>query len=475
MSHGLLQRPRPFGPASSVQCHRNSSIRNLTLGRKGHVRPFQGLARSSDKDPQGTEGPPSDPSSSPASTSEQQQQPSVAVVGEDGNLQLPKEVIDRIKFTVFGFDTFWVTSVENYKADGVVFKGNMRGKDPYASYEKMRDRMKTELGEDYQLFLLEDQEDKPTAVVLPKTAANEGTISKVTEVWLTVLFAGLTLITTANSNGVPLLQFLIDPFRTPISTQDFLDALPGALAFFFALGAHEWGHQWAAKRRGLGTYYPLFVPAGFGFLGSFGAITRIRGFVPNREALLDFAASGPLVGTGVAGAITFLGFVLSSLGVTDVSIDSSSFADSFFMAVAAQAFLGDDLVNPVVQVNSLLVAGWAALVVNSLNLIPAGELDGGRIALAVWGRKSAGVLSIATLGTLALTSLASSLSFYWIGLVLFLQRGPVLPCSEELGAPKDDKAITAGLALLALPLLVLAPYPIELVLAMQEMSAPVPF
>lgn len=39
-----------------------------------------------------------------------------------------------------------------------------------------------ELGDNFQLFLLEDKEEKPTAVVLPRAAANEGTISKFTEV-----------------------------------------------------------------------------------------------------------------------------------------------------------------------------------------------------------------------------------------------------------------------------------------------------
>lgn len=42
---------------------------------------------------------------------------------------------------VFGFDTMWVTSVENYQQDGVVFKGNVRSKDPAAAYAKMKQRL----------------------------------------------------------------------------------------------------------------------------------------------------------------------------------------------------------------------------------------------------------------------------------------------------------------------------------------------
>lgn len=43
---------------------------------------------------------------------------------------------------MFGFDTFWVTGVDNYQSDGVVFRGNVRGKDPQATYQKLRERAK---------------------------------------------------------------------------------------------------------------------------------------------------------------------------------------------------------------------------------------------------------------------------------------------------------------------------------------------
>lgn len=56
-------------------------------------------------------------------------EPPAKLPGEEKSLQLPKEVIERLKTRVFGIDTFFVTSVDNYEGEGgVVFKGNVRGR-----------------------------------------------------------------------------------------------------------------------------------------------------------------------------------------------------------------------------------------------------------------------------------------------------------------------------------------------------------
>ncbi|GLC33972.1 hypothetical protein PLESTB_000824100 [Pleodorina starrii] len=395
-------------------------------------------------------------------------------VDNEGNVQLPKDVIDKLKSSVFGFDTFWVTSVDNYGHDGVVFKGNVRGRDPAVSYQKMRDRLQSAFSGAYQLFLLEDKDEKPTVVVLPQGRGLDTQISRFTEIWLASLFALVTAVTSFNSAGVPLLEFFIAPFTTTITQQDFVDALPGVLAFFFALGSHDFAHYMAARRHGLELYLPFYIPAGFGLLGSFGSITRVRNFVPNREALLDLAVSGPLLGCSVSGAMLLAGFVLTAAGVTSVGLDTPALADSTLVALMAGLFVGPDgLSQPVTEVNFLVLAGWAGLIANALNLIPAGELDGAKAVLGCWGRRTASAVSVFTTGALGFSAITgNALSLYWVLLLLFLQRGPITPCYEELSPPKSETNRKAALALLGFSLLVLVPFPIELAYAIMQVQQP---
>lgn len=52
---------------------------------------------------------PSAPSTSAPTPSSEGEQPLAVLPGEDASLRIPKEVIEKLKFTVFGYDTFWVT------------------------------------------------------------------------------------------------------------------------------------------------------------------------------------------------------------------------------------------------------------------------------------------------------------------------------------------------------------------------------
>lgn len=74
------------------------------------------------------------------------------------------------------------------------------------------------MGDKWQIFLVEDKEEKPTAVLLP-SAAREGVLSPVTEIWLFVATGLLSIAGSLQAAGIPLFQFLINPFYTEVTQQ----------------------------------------------------------------------------------------------------------------------------------------------------------------------------------------------------------------------------------------------------------------
>jgi len=82
--------------------------------------------------------------------------------------------IRTLRESVFGLDTFFVQTVDNYGESGVLFKGNIRsGADPSAVQEKLQAKLKAQMP-DYSLFLMVDRDDKPTVVVIRDAAAQVG-------------------------------------------------------------------------------------------------------------------------------------------------------------------------------------------------------------------------------------------------------------------------------------------------------------
>jgi len=83
-----------------------------------------------------------------------------------------------------------------------------------------------------------------------------------------------------------------------------------------------------------------------------------------------------------------------------------------------------------VFVHQIAYAGWAGLLVTALNLIPAGQLDGGHIMYALLGRKGARVVTWIVIAALA------GLSFVWTGWLLWLAL--VLVFGRQQDMPLDD-------------------------------------
>ncbi len=339
---------------------------------------------------------------------------------------------------IFGIDTFFATETIPYQ-EGVIFKGNMRGTDPEEVYSRLSASVEERLGDRYRLFLVESPEGRPVVIVLP--SSNDPQPATLPQKILAAVLFVATLATTCEAAGL-LLNF--DFFNSP---ERFREVLPLSVGIWTVFTAHELAHWWQARRYKVRLSLPFFIPSWQ--IGSFGAITRFESLIPNRSALFDISFAGPAAGGLVSLLALVGGFVLSHQGST-FQVPVQFFQGSILVGTLARVFLGSALKGNIVDIHPLTIIGWLGLVVTALNLMPAGQLDGGRVVQAIYGRKTARRTTVATLvvlGIVALVNPANPIVLYWAIVIIFLQRGLERPSLNEIAELNDTRAILGLLAL----------------------------
>jgi membrane-associated protease RseP (regulator of RpoE activity) len=232
------------------------------------------------------------------------------------------------------------------------------------------------------------------------------------------------------------------------------DGLWYALSVMLILGAHELGHFFMARHHDVDTSWPYFIPVPFGF-GTMGAVIRLRGRIPTRDALVDIGAAGPLAGLLVCVPLWIAGVSLSHAGPAPVLDDSFPGAFSLWHLVThwrdaapdgpAMQVFGDNLLGWGLQqtvkgplapgtdlfAHPVLVASWLGFLVTMLNLLPVGQLDGGHLTYAWFGRRAEplGRLVAAVLLVAALLFTASWLA--WCLVVTFVVKFRHPPVVDE--------------------------------------------
>ena len=158
-----------------------------------------------------------------------------------------------------------------------------------------------------------------------------------------------------------------------------LSGFPFALTLMTILLAHELGHFFACRHHHIRASYPFFIPAPT-LIGTFGAFILIRSPIRTTRALFDVGASGPLVGFVLAVPALVYGTLHAKIvpGLADPAHSEVVFGIPLILRFFAT------VLHPGVNTGSLLLhpvgrAAWVGLFATSLNLLPAGQLDGGHI------------------------------------------------------------------------------------------------
>lgn len=266
--------------------------------------------------------------------------------------------------------------------------------------------------------------------------------------------------------GVPLALFAATVGTTFLvgyqgSMARCIPGLPGPLvsgiAFSLSLMAilfcHEMGHKIVAIRRGIDAGLPLFIPMpplfGFG-IGTMGAVILTRTPAPNRDALLDLGASGPLAGFVVAIPILMYG-IAHSIVVSPSAVVSSSCQFISIPSPRLVDLMQGWLLHPSageVFLHPMAFAGWVGMLVTGLNLLPAGMLDGGHVTRAMFGSRPHLFLSVAG------AAIAAYFSYVLMAvLILLLLRrghpGPLDDCSPVSPMRKVVAGVLIGVFVLS--------------------------
>lgn len=368
----------------------------------------------------------------------------------------------------------------------VRFRGQFIGEDTAALYDQLAGHLKplsvTPLfrknGDKHVVLLL-------AGILNPKPS----------NAWVNLILFLLTVISMLVAGTVYTLGGI---YQGPVQiTADSLrpylfESIVGGASFMAALLsillAHEFGHYLAGRYHRTHVTLPYFIPFPFGAFGTMGAFIQLKEPPKNRRVLLDIGIAGPLAGLVVAVPVLLLGLALSQVSdiprVLQPGQGLQIEGNSILYLLSKFVVFGQLLPEPGsyggvapwlywvryfftgyplplggrdVMLHPVAWAGWAGLLVTALNLIPAGQLDGGHVLYVLVGKRANWLLPIILI-------ILGALGFVWPGwwlwafLIFILGRMHAEPLDQV--TPLDPGRRMVALLGLVIFVLVFTPVPL---------------
>ena len=187
-------------------------------------------------------------------------------------------------------------------------------------------------------------------------------------------------IATTFVTGYMLSPSVIDPF---------LGGASFTITMLAVLGTHEMGHKLTANKKGMAATPPYFIPGPPPF-GTFGAVIMQKSLPPNKDALFDVGANGPISGFVIAVIASIVGLTLV---IPAPTVPGTNYIQTPLLWYLLMPLLHGLGVMPIsgagedLLLHPVAFAGWVGIVVTMLNLLPAAMLDGGHVARSLAGEK----------------------------------------------------------------------------------------
>ncbi|MGB7538728.1 MAG: site-2 protease family protein [Anaerolineales bacterium] len=265
--------------------------------------------------------------------------------------------------------------------------------------------------------------------------------------------------------------------------------LPFALSFLTVLGTHEFGHYLAGRKNKTRVTLPFFIPLPFiSPFGTLGAVISMQEPPRNRNVLAEIGIAGPLAGFLVGLPLLVIGLAMSTVEALPTTLGPcegfSLEGNSIIYMLAKLAVFGRMLPAPAhfdtlpvlfylrsffsgfpfpmegmdVIIHPLAFGAWAGLLITGLNLIPAGQLDGGHLLYVLLGDRAGRILPWIIFGMILL-GLFWPGWFLWVVIIFFLGRAHAEPLDTV--TPLDLRHRILAWTGLILFVLIFTPIPLQ--------------
>lgn len=391
-----------------------------------------------------------------------------------------QETVDALVRRIFRADDVTLgTAKQNYL---IRYRGQIYNEDTIAAYDQLSESLKP-----YDLMpLFRLEEGKHVILIVPRQAQPKPSNPKVN----LILFI-LTLLSVLASGALYGLQGPLPDNWLQAAWVLAKSGFPFAITMILVLGTHEFGHYLAGRYHGVHVTLPYFIPMPLSPFGTMGAFINMKEPPKNRRQLLDIGLAGPVAGVLVAIPALLIGLNQSVLNRlpsgpqgSGFSMEGNSVLYLFLKYVvygrllpAPQDFDGLSPVlfwlryfftgQPVpygaidVQIGPVAFAAWAGLLVTGLNLIPAGQLDGGHLLYVLFGQKTARRIFPFLLVGMAILGLFWSGWWLWVLLLFFLFGRYYAEPLDQI-TPLDPRRKLFGVLGLVLFVLTFTPVPMLL-------------
>jgi len=214
----------------------------------------------------------------------------------------------------------------------------------------------------------------------------------------------------------------------PYEITNFTKGITFSCLILAILTAHEFGHYFAARYHKVKVTLPFYIPFPFLFLnpfGTLGAVIRMRSMTSTRKSLFDIGVAGPIAGWIIAVIILIIGFLTlppmdylynihPEYAYSGIKVEGETFGYSLMFKLFEMLLVsGKSFMPPMNEMYHypFLCAGWFGMLITALNMIPAGQLDGGHISYTMFGGKKASIIGHIAVGILFVFGVLGLLPF----------------------------------------------------------------